>query len=73
MLPDQGGLLGAVGRGEPMTRLYANTTAVTPAKSKAEIESVLRRYGADKSIAALRTPEPEVPGRKALHRTTARR
>lgn len=56
-----------------MTRLYANTTAVTPAKSKAEIESVLRRYGADKSIAALRTPEPEVPGRKALHRTTARR
>jgi hypothetical protein len=30
-----------------MTRLYANTTTVTPAKSKAEIESVLRRYGAD--------------------------
>jgi hypothetical protein len=30
-----------------MTRLYASATAVTPAKSKAEIESVLRRYGAD--------------------------
>ena len=33
-----------------MTQRYANTTTVSPDRSKAEIENLLRRYGADQFI-----------------------